>query len=112
MGLPNLEGSARTGLPLVADSTGPQPGAHVIFDTGSYVPGVHDAFIPPLANLFAVPENRCDPHGLRLRIPAALEQTLRFLRPGGVVQNFCDGACDAESPLELPLGDAEPCDPF
>jgi hypothetical protein len=112
MGLPNLDGSVNDELPLVDDSAGPQDGAHVLFDTGSYVLGVHDPFIPPLANQFAVVENRCDPHGLRLRIPAALEQTLRFLRPGGVVENFCDGRCDAEGPVELPFGDEEPCDPF
>jgi hypothetical protein len=112
MGLPNLDGSVNDELPLLADSSGPQAGAHVIFDTGSYQVGVHDLFIPPLANQFAGIDNRCDPHGLRLRIPAALEQTLRFLQPGGEAENFCNGRCDADGPVELPLGDDEPCDPF
>jgi hypothetical protein len=113
LGLPNLVGSVNAGLPLLPDEAGPLPGAHVLWDTGSYVPGVHDAFIPPLANRpVAADDNRCDPHGLRALIPASLEQVFRFLRPGGTVQNFCEGSCDAEGPRELPEGLETPCDPL
>ncbi len=104
MGLPNLEGSALTDLPLVPDAEGPAASAHVIYDTGSYRLGVDDAFIPPLANLPAAQDdNRCDPHGLRAFIPASLTQLAGFLETG-VIENSCNGLCDAAEPLEQPLG--------
>lgn len=111
--IPNLvPGSVREELPLVPDAGGPLASAHVLYDTGSYVPGEDDAFIPPLANRPAPEDdNECDPHGLRGFIPASIQQLTSFLRPGGVVENFCDGACDASRPLEIPGGMATPCDP-
>jgi hypothetical protein len=112
LGLPNLEGSFRTGIPDVPDAPGPLPSALVVYDTGVYTPGVHDAFIPPLANRPAAEDdNQCDPHGQRQTIPASLEQLAAFLAPGGMVENFCNGLCDAEGPLEIAGGMAVPCDP-
>jgi hypothetical protein len=112
LGLPNLVGSVNADLPLVPDASGPLPGAHVLWDTGSYVVGEDDALIPPLANLpVQIDDNRCDPHGVRAVIPASLEQVFRFLRPGGTVQNFCDGTCDADGPRELPEGLGVACMP-
>lgn len=113
LGIPNLvPGSVREERPLVPDVSGPIESAHVLYDTGSYVPGEDDAFIPPLANRPAPEDdNQCDPHGLRGFIPASIQQLTAFLRPGGVVENFCDGACDAARPLEIPSGTATPCDP-
>jgi hypothetical protein len=33
----------------------------------------------------------------------------RLFRPGGLIENFCTGPCDAGEPFETPLGG--PCDP-
>jgi hypothetical protein len=62
-----------------------------------------------LANV--IPEaNSCDPHGdRRPTIPASLQQISRLFRPGGMIDNFCNGACDAGEPFEIPL--FGPCDP-
>ncbi|GIW41511.1 MAG: hypothetical protein KatS3mg076_2088 [Candidatus Binatia bacterium] len=113
LGLPNLEGSFVRDLPLIPDLPGPLSSALVVYDTGSFDPEnpAHAPFIPPLANLQARP-NRCDPHGLRGFIPASIQQLLHFFRPGGRIENFCNGICDAAEPLELPFGREEPCDPL
>lgn len=84
----------------------------VIWDAGSFdiFDPAYDGVIPPLAN--RIPSDKCDPHARRLRIPAALDQTAAFLRPGGRVENFCAGVCDADSAYERPDGVEEVCDPL
>jgi hypothetical protein len=112
--LPMLEGSVMRGVPGIPDSTGPQTSAFVVYDTGSFdvTNPAHLPFIPPLVNQPAQP-NRCDPHGLRGFIPASVDQLAGFLRPGGLIENFCaDGVCDASEPNEIPFGLAAPCDPL
>jgi hypothetical protein len=113
LGLPSLIGSLQTNLVDIPDQAGPLPSALVMYDTGSFDLDnpAHAPFIPPLANLQAE-SNRCDPHGLQARIPAALEQLRTFLQPGGQVVNYCNGRCDAGEPFELPDGKDAPCDPL
>jgi hypothetical protein len=112
MGVPNMQGSVETNLPLLPDVASPQDSAHVLYDTGSYVLGEDDAFIPPLANEPPADDGGdCNPHGRVAVIPAALLQLQAFLTPDGVIENFCHGLCDAAEPLEIPYGDATPCDP-
>ena len=93
---------------------GPALSGHVLYDTGAYALGTPtEVFVPPVVNRPApVDDNRCDPHGTRFTIPASLEQVLAFLEPNGRIENFCNGACDAAEPLELPGGLAAPCDPL
>jgi hypothetical protein len=80
-----------------------------MYDTATFELDQPGPWIPPLANL--IPEgNRCDPHGERRpTIPASLQQISRFFRPGGQIDNFCNGTCDAGDPFEIPLGGS--CDP-
>ena len=114
LGLPNLvPGSLRSNMPQIPDLPGPLPSALVIYDTGSFdLNDPADApFIPPLTNQQAKP-NGCDPHPRRASIPDSLEQLLAFLQPGGEITNFCDGACDAGNPSEIPYGASAPCDPL
>jgi len=114
LGLPNLmPGSLRGGMPQITDLPGPLPSALVIYDTGSFdLNNAAEApFIPPLTNQQAKP-NGCDPHPRRASIPDSLEQLLAFLQPGGEITNFCDGACDAGDPSEIPYGASTPCDPL
>jgi hypothetical protein len=111
--LGTLEGSLQRGLPGMPDKTGPQDSAYVIYDTGSFDLDnpAHAPFIPPIAN--DQPElNQCDPHARQLAIPASLQQLAGFLQPRGVIENFCNGICDAGDPTEIPFGDAVPCDPL
>ena len=115
LGLPNLGGSLRTNLPQIPDRPGPLSSAFVIYDTGAFDPDnpAHVPFIPPLADLPPQQSaDMCTPHWLRISIPAAAEQLQAFLRPGGQVENFCDGLCDAAEPLEIPYGAEAPCDPL
>jgi len=114
LGLRNLPGSVLTDLPGVPDVSGSMRSGHIVYDTGAYQAGTATGgFIPPPVNRPAGDDdNRCDPHGLRFTIPASLGQLLRFLQPGGVIENFCHGVCDASGPLELPGGLDTPCDPF
>jgi hypothetical protein len=113
LGLPNLVGSLRTNLAEIPDQPGPLASGLEIYDTGSFDLNnpAHAPFIPPLANLAPNP-SCCDPHGLRGYIPASVEQLRAFLQPGGQIANFCDGLCDAAEPLELPYGQATPCNPL
>jgi pimeloyl-ACP methyl ester carboxylesterase len=113
LGLPSLEGSFQNNLVQIPDMPGPLPSALVMYNTGSFDLNnpAHAPFIPPLANLQAQP-NRCDPHGLQATIPAAIDQIEAFLQPGGQIQNFCNGICDAAEPHELPSGLDKPCDPL
>ncbi len=121
--LPQLVGSFLPGLPQIADVAGPLPSAYVVYDTGSLGPNdpTHAQIIPPLANKPAVP-SRCDPHARRASIPASFMQLAQFLQPGGQIENFCDGLCDADTSaldtgpigtckLELPGGDGSDCPP-
>jgi hypothetical protein len=109
--IPNLVGSVETDLPLVPDVSGPLLSAHVLYDTGGYVLGEDDAFIPPLENRPPASDGGCNPHGRVAVIPAALRQLVTFLAPGGEIENFCNGLCDAAEPLERPNGEATRCDP-
>ena len=117
LGIPNLDSSVQQGFPGIPDVSGPVDSAMVIYDTGSYdifdlsyyLPHPSGALIPPLANV--IPSSNCDPHAARLGIPASLDQLATFLRPGGQVENFCDGLCDASIPYERPGGAETSCDP-
>jgi hypothetical protein len=127
LGIPMLEGSLLSGLPQIPDAPGPLESAFVVTDTGgldSNDPAQQAAnIIPPLANAPS-DRNQCDPHGRRQFIPASLRQLSAFLRPGGQVENFCDGICDADNTVletgpqgdvfatEMPDGDPVPCDPL
>jgi hypothetical protein len=115
LGLPSLEGSIQQGLQQIPDLPGPLESALVTWDTGSFdlFDPLQQPFLPPLANL--VPSGRCDPHGARRLIPAAIIQLVNFLRPGGQIENFCEGPgnlCDADRPFEIANGAAAPCDPL
>jgi hypothetical protein len=86
----------------------------VVWDTGSFdiLDPAQEPFIPPLAN--QIPSPVCDPHGARPTIPASVDQLLLFLQPGGLVEDTCDGICDAGTPGERPGGlpPEQLCDPF
>ena len=112
--LPNLPGSVVTDLVGVPDTQRAVRSGHIVYDTGSYRNGTPtEVFIPPAANRPADQEdNRCDPHGVRFTIPASLAQLLRFFDSDAPLENFCNGACDAGEPLELPGGLDLPCDPL
>jgi hypothetical protein len=119
LGLPQLVGSLLPGVAQVPDEPGPLDSAWVIYDTGGFDLGnpADAPFIPPLANL-AAQENRCDPHPRRFFIPASIQQFLAFMQPGGKIENFCNGLCDADATLdasgeflELPFGQPR-CNPF
>ena len=119
LGLPQLVGSLLPGVAEIPDEAGPLDSAWVIYDTGGFdLSNPADApFIPPLANLTAQP-NQCDPHPRRFFIPASIQQFLTFMQPGGKIENFCDGLCDADATLdasgeflELPFGQPR-CNPL
>jgi hypothetical protein len=122
LGLSNLKpGSLVSDLVDIRDESGPLDSALVVYDTGSLdlENPEHADFIPPLANKQANQNAEdCDPHGVRGFIPASVAQLLSFLQPGGRVENFCDGDCDADLDLlelELPVlpdGVVPPCDPL
>ncbi len=104
MGLPNLEGSLQEGFHGIADVAGPVDSAHVMYDTGAFdlFDPLHAPFIPLLSNV--IPSGVCDPHGGPRSTPAAIRQVVHFLQPGGQVENFCNGLCDAAEALEIPGG--------
>jgi hypothetical protein len=104
MNLPNLEGSLLQGLQGISDAAGPVDSAHVMYDTGAFdlFNPLHQPFIPALSNV--IPSGVCDPHGGPRSTPAAIRQLVHFLQPGGQVENFCNGACDAAEALEIPGG--------
>ena len=119
LGLPQLVGSLLPGVAEIPDQAGPLDSAWVVYDAGGFdLSNPADApFIPPLANLTAQP-NQCNPHPRRFFIPASIHQFLTFMQPGGKIQNFCNGLCDADNTLdatgeflELPFGQPR-CDPF
>jgi hypothetical protein len=121
LGLPSLVGSFTPGKAEIPDLPGPLPSAYVTYTTGALDPNnpAHLPNIPPLGNL-QVPaglNDRCDPHGEQVFIPAAVRQLLVFMQPGGQVENFCNGLCDADQTLlpgglrlETPRGQP-PCNP-
>jgi hypothetical protein len=113
LGLRNVEGSVVQDLPGIPDVTGPQRSGYVVYDTGSFdlENPAHAPFIPPITNDQAQ-LNQCDPHARQLAIPASLEQLAGFLRPRGVIENFCNDLCDAGDPSEIPFGAAVPCNPL
>lgn len=104
MQLGNLEGSLVGGLQGIADVTGPVDSAQVMYSNGSFdlFNPAHQPFIPPLSNV--IPSNVCDPHSGPPSTPAAIRQVVHFLQPGGQIENFCNGPCDAGEPLEIPGG--------
>ena len=117
LGIPNLIGSHRSGMPQIPDLPGPLSSAYVEYDTGSFdlTNPAHTPYIPPLANLQAQP-NGCDPHGRQGFIPASIMQLETFFGDWGIL-NFCTGpggVCDTVSSpgalSELPYGEAA-CDP-
>jgi hypothetical protein len=118
LGIPNFDGaSLQRGLRQIPDEPEGALGlesAYVVYDTGSFdvFDPAFDPVIPPLANL--IPSSVCDPHALRLSIPASLTQLVDFLQPGGRIHNFCDGVCDASVDAERPGGvpEAALCDPL
>lgn len=113
LGVPSLEGSILPARPGIPDVSGPVSGAVQFYDAGTFDPNdpVQASFIPPLTNVQPV-ANRCDPHGRQAFIPASIDQLFEFLRPGGEIRSFCNGACDGGEPYELPYNGARPCNPF
>jgi hypothetical protein len=111
LGLVSGEGSVQQALQGIPDSAGAQDSALVVYDTGYFdlFDPSHQPNIPPLANL--VPTDVCDPHGVRLTIPASMDQLATFLQPGGQIENFCTGVCDGVGNSEKPTGGAKTCDP-
>ncbi|HME73541.1 MAG TPA: hypothetical protein VKM54_27305, partial [Myxococcota bacterium] len=119
LGLPQLVGSLLPGVAEIPDRAGPLDSAWVVYDTGGFdLSNPADApFIPPLANLTAQ-SNHCDPHPRRFFTPASIQQFVTFLQPGGKIENFCNGLCDADATLdangeflELPFGQPR-CNPL
>ena len=104
LGLPSLVGSLQQGLQAIPDLAGPLNSAFVLYDTGAFdiFNPAHQPFIPALANV--IPSGVCDPHSGPRSIPAAVQQQIEFLQPGGQVKNFCNGICDAGDPSEIPDG--------
>jgi hypothetical protein len=114
LGVKSLHGSLQQGLVGVPDA-----GQGEALDSGLVMYGTgldilnpaHQPFIPPLANQI-IEDDSCDPHGARPSIPAGMQQLLTFLQPGGSIENFCNGICDAEGPWEIARGAAASCDPL
>jgi hypothetical protein len=104
LGLSNVAGSIQQGLQGIPDVAGPVPSGFILYDGGSFdiLNPLLQPYIPPLAN--QIPSPVCDPHNFPRNIPAAIRSMLNFLQPGGQVQNFCNGLCDAGETLEIPNG--------
>ena len=104
LGLANLVGSRTPGKAGIPDVPGPLASAYVSYDTGFADPldPVDMPFVPPNFNK-QVEKDKCDPHGRAPLIPASVRQLVQFLQPGGTIENFCNGLCDADSTL-LPDG--------
>lgn len=111
MGLPNLVGSMRAGMPGIPDVAGPVDSAYVSWGLGELdiLDPAHAPFIPPLAN--QIPSGVCDPHPRRPTVPAAILQLDAFTREGGAVRSFCDGVCDGATPIEQAGGGGAVCTP-
>jgi hypothetical protein len=102
--LPNLPGSIQQDLAEIDDVAGPVDSGFILYDPGAFdiFNPLHVPEFPALANL--IPTNTCDPHGGPRDTPAAIRSMINFLQPGGQVENFCNGVCDAAEPLEIPDG--------
>ncbi|MFH2009831.1 MAG: hypothetical protein ABI333_24770 [bacterium] len=87
MGLSQLTPAYRT-IPLVPDEAGPLSSALVEFDF--HIP-------EPWPGLYAEPpaDGNEAHEGVR-RTAAGQDQIDAFFRPGGMIENFCDGNCDPE----------------
>ncbi len=117
MGIPNLEGSIQAQLVDIpdvnADAGSANPGlssAMHIYDVGDFdiFDPAYEEYLPALSNRIVA--GNCDPHGVpRLTIPASTDQLGEFLKPNGLIRNFCDGACDAQTFEEQP---STPCNPL
>jgi hypothetical protein len=113
LGLPSIVGSRLSGLVQIPDLEGPLPSALVINDYGRFdlANPAHEPFIPPLANLEPVC-SACDPHiPSPIDVGSARQQILGFFQPGGEIENFCNGICDAGDPTELPPVGCDPLAP-
>jgi hypothetical protein len=82
MGIPLLVPTVKDvfGVPTVMDRS---PSAYVIYDVGG-MPFTEDMSYPP---------GDTSTHGAVRNDPRAMEQLSRFLRPDGVVEDTCGGAC-------------------
>jgi len=121
LGVPALVGSFTPGKVGIPDLPGPLASAYVSYNAGSLDPNnpLHAPHIPPNSNLqiAAGLSGKCDPHGRQAFIPASVRQLLVFMQPGGAIENYCNGLCDADGTvtaggllLETPEGKT-PCDP-
>jgi hypothetical protein len=82
------------GIPAVAPSVRPAfqiPEMEAPFDGSAYVPYDVDGAGVPLTNLPPTIENGV--HEAVRRLEAAQNQIDAFLRPDGLIENFCDGPC-------------------
>jgi hypothetical protein len=114
LGVKSLHGSLQKGLVGVPDAAQGEAldSGLVMYGTGLDILNPdHQPFIPPLANEI-IDDDRCDPHGARPSIPAGMQQLLTFLQPGGKIENFCNGICDADGPWEIAEGEDAPCNPL
>jgi len=86
------------GLPTMAPSARPAFGITELeapFDGSAYVPYFVGGLEPPLTPDAPIVENGV--HEAIRRLPAAQMQIDAFLRPDGMIVNFCDGACVFEN---------------
>jgi len=83
MGIPQVKPMVASyfGIP---EQDGPFDGSAMLESDRHYGP-------PPITNTPPVANGA---HGAMRFVPGVQQQIDRFLRPDGVVQNFCDGACD------------------
>jgi hypothetical protein len=104
MELPNLTGSIQQGMADLPDVAGPVDSGMILYDPGAFdiLDPLHVPEFPKLSNI--IPPNTCDPHGGPRDTPAAIRSLINFFQPGGQVENFCNGVCDAAEPLEIPDG--------
>jgi len=82
------------GIPAVAPSAKPAVGIAELeapFDGSAYVPYDVNGYAAPLINQPPIGDNGV--HEAVRRLSAAQMQIDAFLRPNGLVQNFCPGAC-------------------
>jgi hypothetical protein len=83
LGIPQLKPVVSTYFGI-SEADGPFDGSAMVESDGHYG-------APPITN---TPPAANGAHGAMREVPAIQQQVDRFLRPDGVVQSFCDGACD------------------